>query len=877
MANSTISYADVARATSTSGKSAPPDQESTFSFHLLLFPPSTSRGNIPTAHGSAEVGDCSVNDRFLEASMLPNVTHEQRLYKYSRLNSIHKDFISDSTSYAKTIISEYFLPDEQKTLRPSSLGGAAGGQKFLLRGIVFKFANASGNPIYEHNDEAASKAAGHALKGANSYQRCHIPNLHIPLQVVVDHLGFRMHCSSKLPVNSNTLMVGTNNQGYTLKNEDSFLQKKLKKAAESLNLRAHIVKGQLLHTACDIEGHKGLDKRYYLIDLARSFPAECPSSTVHLWQPGYRIKDIVCAKHPITGNFTPATVEAKLRVMTSKSPNKSQRSQENNDMDTRMDGCNDFIHKKESFIPPSPGIGDASNVNELLEYSYSVRFPGASFEVEDFEIYRNIPSLSIPHPPNVPPPPSSSTSSPPTQRQKTKSSMKDDSINVGDLVYVIDPTSREDNLNKSTSCKPQTSISYVQARVLRKTRVNSPLPTRMDGNANNANNNIGKKGEQTTFRYLVRLIQGPPVDGLSIKDLRPGHQSIFWRLLRPEFVKSRGKDIIGKYFDVAYYPPVALETNKTPIQPTTNIDDVGGSMDGYTAKPPHYQASYLSEPDDFQNYGYSYSHGYDPGYEYSSYIRGREDTEIAPNGEHVSDKQDYTEPLGPSAATNASTTGFKHFFQQSHDHYIDGAPYQYTAVWNMENYLKGGKFDESSGSDTFFHTGSGLFIKPKHLDVTNLDFFSPRHRGGSSTNLVLRQETSDTANDASSSYVASESNSNRSRIKQSSDDQKNDSILSLKLPSTHSDADTLSPQTSLIPPPISSTEPPALSPDAFSRFAVPSNPALSEFQERNIEVTQATLLLLHGLIPALAKELLFKGHPQHTVGISLVEFVHQHG
>ena len=90
---------------------------------------------------------------------LPARTHEEREHKFSRLNAIHKDFISDSTSYARTIISEYFLPDDQKTLKPVKLGGVAGGCSLVHRGIVFKFANATANPVYEDDDEASGKFA----------------------------------------------------------------------------------------------------------------------------------------------------------------------------------------------------------------------------------------------------------------------------------------------------------------------------------------------------------------------------------------------------------------------------------------------------------------------------------------------------------------------------------------------------------------------------------------------------------------------------------------------------------------------------------------------------------------------------------------------
>ena len=40
---------------------------------------------------------------------MPDITANDRMLKYTRLNSLNKDFIADVTVYAKTIISEYFI------------------------------------------------------------------------------------------------------------------------------------------------------------------------------------------------------------------------------------------------------------------------------------------------------------------------------------------------------------------------------------------------------------------------------------------------------------------------------------------------------------------------------------------------------------------------------------------------------------------------------------------------------------------------------------------------------------------------------------------------------------------------------------------------
>ncbi|CAN0451196.1 unnamed protein product, partial [Laminaria digitata] len=75
--------------------------------------------------------------------------------------------------------------------RPRSLGGVAGGKKFVWRGILFKLADGSSGP-YCGNDEAAAKGAGHDLRGATHYLGTRIRGLHFALQCLIDFKGFRM-------------------------------------------------------------------------------------------------------------------------------------------------------------------------------------------------------------------------------------------------------------------------------------------------------------------------------------------------------------------------------------------------------------------------------------------------------------------------------------------------------------------------------------------------------------------------------------------------------------------------------------------------------------------------------------------------------------
>ncbi len=86
------------------------------------------------------------------------ISEAEKLIKYKLLNSLNTDFIATASTYAKTIISEYFLEEHEKTAKIAHLGGIAGGRKYLLGGILFKLASGDmkGGP-YNNNDEFAAK------------------------------------------------------------------------------------------------------------------------------------------------------------------------------------------------------------------------------------------------------------------------------------------------------------------------------------------------------------------------------------------------------------------------------------------------------------------------------------------------------------------------------------------------------------------------------------------------------------------------------------------------------------------------------------------------------------------------------------------------
>jgi len=77
--------------------------------------------------------------------------------------NVSRDFLHVARTISKFIISEVYLPEQKKTIKPvTGLGGVIGGQKFIVQNVLFKFA--VGRPEMNVSNEVAAKIAGHELK-----------------------------------------------------------------------------------------------------------------------------------------------------------------------------------------------------------------------------------------------------------------------------------------------------------------------------------------------------------------------------------------------------------------------------------------------------------------------------------------------------------------------------------------------------------------------------------------------------------------------------------------------------------------------------------------------------------------------------------------
>nr|BAJ94575.1 predicted protein [Hordeum vulgare subsp. vulgare] len=212
-----------------------------------------------------------------------SIKHEKDMLDiYSQLRDLAQAFISTATYYGKIIIVERHLSD--KTIKPltKQIGGIAGGDKYIVKGILFKFA-LDVNGIFG-SDENAMKMAGHELINTIEVFNCYIKLLHIPLVCLIDYLGFRLVAMTLLPIDSSTIVYGSSDAGHTIHNSNLDMENCMKEISSKFNLKPHICglgkDSKHLYTAADIEGHKGKDGRLYCIDLARLFPTEVPDRSV---------------------------------------------------------------------------------------------------------------------------------------------------------------------------------------------------------------------------------------------------------------------------------------------------------------------------------------------------------------------------------------------------------------------------------------------------------------------------------------------------------------------------------------------------------------------------------------------------------------------
>ena len=174
---------------------------------------------------------------------------------------------------------------KKKTIRPRTIGGIVGGEKYIVHNILFKFAF-DNDKVFGGNDAAATKVSEQELKGLMTFFSLDLLDLYFPMMALVRYRGFTLIAMTLLPVDRSTLVYGTHDGGVTVHNSEPKFSQVMKIAGQKLNLRPHLCGAKArnvkeLWCAADIEGHVGFDNNFYLLDFGRAMPPMTPNKKFH--------------------------------------------------------------------------------------------------------------------------------------------------------------------------------------------------------------------------------------------------------------------------------------------------------------------------------------------------------------------------------------------------------------------------------------------------------------------------------------------------------------------------------------------------------------------------------------------------------------------
>ncbi|KAK1939175.1 EIN3-binding F-box protein 1 [Phytophthora citrophthora] len=253
------------------------------------------------------------SERFQNALRLSEGNSDQIQAKYTEILQICQDFIETATGVALVLVREYYLPLRDKSILPTKESSIDGRKddirttsrlKYEAHDILFKFCT-DDHGRFESSHENAAKAGGHEVRNSAIYLRelSSSDNIRVPLQCTVDFQGFRVLCSSKIPIEvvtwtesgdiqrtSKQLVHGSDNRGKTVTFQSKELDEAFANVAERLNLSRHSVRGyqdltsKSVHAAGDMLGYLNGEKQLVVLNFARAMPPEDPDVTRHLVQ-----------------------------------------------------------------------------------------------------------------------------------------------------------------------------------------------------------------------------------------------------------------------------------------------------------------------------------------------------------------------------------------------------------------------------------------------------------------------------------------------------------------------------------------------------------------------------------------------------------------
>lgn len=216
------------------------------------------------------------NEELQTTRELPRKTLQERLLRERAIFKVHSDFVGAATRGAMAVIDGNVM-----AINP---GEEAKMQMFIWNNIFFSL----GFDVREHykdvgGDAAAYVAPRNDLHGVRVYNAADVEGLYTLGTVVVDYRGYRVTAQSIIPgilerEQEQSVVYGSIDFGKTVLTNEKYLEM-LSKAAIHLKILPHYVLNEKneavkLCSSVECKGIIGNDKRYYILDLLRTFPPD---------------------------------------------------------------------------------------------------------------------------------------------------------------------------------------------------------------------------------------------------------------------------------------------------------------------------------------------------------------------------------------------------------------------------------------------------------------------------------------------------------------------------------------------------------------------------------------------------------------------------
>ena len=212
------------------------------------------------------------NERFQRLmDVMREVEEDHRLY--DRILGMSEDFFESAKRYARIVIDEAFLDNENRTIHPVAPN------VYVVGHIVLELCNGNDVRFPENlSYEMSAKAMGHQLKSFSALEDVESNVFSLPLLAIIDLRGLRCTAYCKLPISSKTLVYGPLDGHFY--DKDASTLSELKRCMKKLNLkpsfcglekkRVRVVGGY------GVQVHKATDKRYYVAQAGDMYPCVRP-------------------------------------------------------------------------------------------------------------------------------------------------------------------------------------------------------------------------------------------------------------------------------------------------------------------------------------------------------------------------------------------------------------------------------------------------------------------------------------------------------------------------------------------------------------------------------------------------------------------------